>query len=71
MNKQNRNFKNLSVDPDLSYLLGNQSECFNFLLSHSYIVYVEKKTKNNDARDGKIQGIISSTDQLLTPRREI
>ena len=30
---------------------------------------LKKKTKNNDARDQKINGVISSTDQLLTPRR--
>jgi len=34
------------------------------LLFQSYIVFVEKKTKNNDARDGKIRGVISSTDFL-------
>ena len=30
---------------------------------------LRKIIKNNDARDGKIRGVISSTDQLLTPRR--
>jgi hypothetical protein len=37
--------------------------CF-ILLSQIYIVSVEKKTKNNDARDRKIRGVFSSTDFL-------
>ncbi len=41
---------------------------FNFIITKLHSLCWEKKTKNNDARDGKIRGVISSTDQLLTPR---